>query len=74
MAVRSEAYLQTEREGVQVLGTGVCCFPINGQLRKMLMVVRMRRSPHSIDMHEEFSTCTRNSQMMHAGATCRTTT
>ena len=25
---------------------------INGQLRKMLMVVKMRRSPHSIDMHE----------------------
>ncbi|MBA3563382.1 MAG: protein kinase [Gammaproteobacteria bacterium] len=25
---------------------------INGQLRKMLMVVKMRRGPHSIDMHE----------------------
>ena len=25
---------------------------INGQLRKMLMVVKMRRSTHSIDMHE----------------------
>ena len=25
---------------------------INGQFRKMLMVVKMRRSPHSIDMHE----------------------
>lgn len=25
---------------------------INGQLRKMLMVVKMRRSPHSHDMHE----------------------
>ena len=25
---------------------------INGQLRKMLMVVKMRRSAHSIDMHE----------------------
>ena len=25
---------------------------INGQLRRMLMVVKMRRSPHSIDMHE----------------------
>ena len=25
---------------------------INGQFRKMLMVVKMRRSAHSIDMHE----------------------
>ena len=25
---------------------------INGQFRKMLMVVKMRRSSHSIDMHE----------------------
>ncbi len=25
---------------------------INGQLRKMLMVIKMRRSQHSIDMHE----------------------
>jgi circadian clock protein KaiC len=26
--------------------------PINGQLRKILMVLKMRRSQHSIDMHE----------------------